>query len=159
MRSTRPVRALLIRGASRKTTDSKNKRPIDMAEEISILELRNELKSMLKPPSNIQKCLMIKTPLKKMKKNTKTSFIFLFLFCVCYFIVGFIVFPCNIFEFNSIDCKNDNWFIVISALFGVVILLFILSWLVNPGYLKKPTNANFLVIYSSNKMIATIIKF
>ena len=44
LRSTRPVRSLLIRGASRDVLDNNNRKPIELVELISHAELQKELR-------------------------------------------------------------------------------------------------------------------
>lgn len=99
LRSTRPVRSLLIRGASRNVVDNNNRKPIDLVEMISNQDLQRELRSMLKPPSGCS-CFMIKTPLKLMRKSLTTPLFFMALIVINYLILLFLIFPCKFkFEF------------------------------------------------------------
>lgn len=52
LNTTRPVRALLISGASRKVEDKIKRKPIDLIEEVDDSKLRAELKEILKTPSS-----------------------------------------------------------------------------------------------------------
>lgn len=71
LRSTRPVRALLIRGADRDQRDKHNRRPIDLVEDISDEQLAAELRHILAVP-NYLACLLLKTPLTVVKKSHNT---------------------------------------------------------------------------------------
>jgi len=51
LNTTRPVRALLINGASRKVEDKIKRKPIDLIDEVNDPKLRIELKNILKTPS------------------------------------------------------------------------------------------------------------
>jgi len=62
--STRPVRALLIRGAPRDIKDNKGRIPADLIQEITSASMRATLIEDLDSPKSLD-CLMIKTPLKK----------------------------------------------------------------------------------------------
>lgn len=95
LRSTRPVRSLLIRGASRDILDNNNRKPIELVELISHADLQRELKQMLRPPSGCS-CLMIKTPLKLMRKSIVTPMFFLLLIIFNYFVLLFLILPCKV---------------------------------------------------------------
>lgn len=93
---------------------------------------------MLKKPSGYS-CLMIKTPLKLMRKSVSTPIFFLILILLNYFIITFMVCPCKNLQCLLIIVVNDlGWFIAISVFFGLSLLFFILSAFADPGYLKKP---------------------
>jgi hypothetical protein len=71
LKSTRPVRALLLKGASR---DARNLQGVPCNEMISEkcpVSMQHELKLMLKEPRYVE-CFMIKTPLKPLRQNHKT---------------------------------------------------------------------------------------
>jgi len=95
LRSTRPVRSLLIKGASRAKKDHEGKAAMELASEISNAHLQMELKQMLKEPANFS-CLMIKTPLKLVKKSWTTTIFFLLLIALNYLLLFFFAFPCKI---------------------------------------------------------------
>ena len=52
LNTTRPVRALLISGASRKKEDKIKRKPIDLIDEVDDAKLKGELKEILKTPSS-----------------------------------------------------------------------------------------------------------
>lgn len=92
LNTTRPVRALLISGASRKSKDSIGRRPIDLVSEVQDQKLRKELKEILKQPSSWS-CLMLKTPLMKVKKRPTTMLFYLLLALIFYAVVFLFIFP------------------------------------------------------------------
>ncbi len=94
LKSTRPVRSLLIRGASREARDKNDRRPIDLIDQITSPQLQNELRSMLKNP-RVLSCFMIKTPLKLMKKSVTTPIFFIFMIMLSYILMILLVFPCK----------------------------------------------------------------
>ena len=92
LKSTRPVRALLIRGAPRNVKDFKGKLPIDLTEDITSLSLKQQLLEDLVEPKTIE-CLMIKTPLKKVNKSITTVVFMWFLMFVVYTAITLMIFP------------------------------------------------------------------
>lgn len=66
--STRPVRTLLVRGASREARSKDQRTPADLITHIPDPFLKNELKVMLKEPK-VCSCFMVKTPLKLLRKS------------------------------------------------------------------------------------------
>ncbi|CDW75651.1 dhhc zinc finger domain containing protein [Stylonychia lemnae] len=125
LRSTRPVRSLLIRGSSRNARDKQGRKPVDLVDQISIPSLQQELRSMLKEPKGCT-CFMIKTPLKLMRKSASTPTFFLGLILINYILLFLFVLPLT------------------TAAFVMAILFFMLSQGVDPGYLRKPQNITFL---------------
>ncbi len=84
LKSTRPVRALLLKGASR---DARNLQGVpcnEMINEKCPVSMQHELKMMLKEPRYVE-CFMIKTPLKPLRQNHKTQILFVTLFLVILF--------------------------------------------------------------------------
>mmetsp|Transcript_44323 Transcript_44323/g.43016 ORF Transcript_44323/g.43016 Transcript_44323/m.43016 type:complete len:128 (-) Transcript_44323:135-518(-) len=69
--STRPVRALLLKGANRTSKDNKEKSPTDVISDSLDDHLRYELISILKEPSYFE-FFMVKAPLKPLKPSPKT---------------------------------------------------------------------------------------
>ena len=131
--STRPVRSLLIRGASRQVRDHKGQRPVDYALEFEPGVLRNELIGLLKEPKSCS-CFMLKAPLKLMRKSPGTSLFFLGMLGGAFSILFIIVFPVY---------SGLGWPIAIGALGTLTFLFFLLSSLRDPGYLRKPKKASF----------------
>ena len=94
LKSTRPVRSLLIRGASRDATDNQDRKPIDLSEFVTTPHLRAALQQDLAPPKDLN-CLMLKTPLKLVKKSMNTPIVMWSLMCTVYLINLFFLFPCK----------------------------------------------------------------
>jgi hypothetical protein len=94
LRSTRPVRSLLIRGCSRDARDKNGRRPVDLIDQVSIPSLAAELKQMLKPPKGCA-CFMIKTPLKLMRKSVTTPLFFISLILLNYVLLILFILPCK----------------------------------------------------------------
>ena len=94
LKSTRPVRALLMRGADREDKDNKGRKPVDLVPEISSLSMRQTLIEDLVEPKSIE-CLMIKTPLKKVNKSYTTIIFMWFLMLSVYVTLTLFVFPCK----------------------------------------------------------------
>jgi ankyrin repeat protein len=92
LRSTRPVRALLIRGSSRNTRDKNGRKPADLVDSITIPSLQQELKQMLKEPK-VCSCFMIKTPLKLMRKSPTTPLFFISLILINEILLYLFVLP------------------------------------------------------------------
>ena len=53
LKSTRPVRSLLIRGASRDVVDNTDRKPMDLAEFVTEQPLRNSLIADLTEPTDL----------------------------------------------------------------------------------------------------------
>lgn len=94
MKTTRPVRALLIRGALRDLRNKEGKRAIDLIDNILTPYLRDETKSILKNPKTCS-CCMLKTPLKKTRKNYSTTLLFFALILVNYILLLLYILPCK----------------------------------------------------------------
>jgi hypothetical protein len=71
LESTRPVKALLLRGADRNARDSQGRKPVELASEELQDHLLKDLETILKTPKYCE-CFMIKTPLIPLKKSAKT---------------------------------------------------------------------------------------
>lgn len=95
LKSTRPVRSLLIRGASRDAKDKQGRKPVELLEQVTNPVLQNELRHMLKKP-RVCSCFMIKTPLKLMRKSLSTPLFFMGLITLSYILLLLCVFPCKI---------------------------------------------------------------
>lgn len=132
LNTTRPVRALLISGASRNKRDSSGRRPIDLISEVEDSKLRHELKEILKPPSSWS-CLMLKTPLMKVSKRPTTMIFYLLLAFVFFSMLLLFILPW------TIDINKEKYIIygLLGAGFFSLFLLFFGSCK-NPGFLEKP---------------------
>lgn len=136
MKTTRPVRALLIRGARRDIKDKKGRKPIDLADLILTEHLKLEAKQILKMPRSCS-CLQLSTPLKKTKKEFSTTLMFYGLLSSNYLILLLFILPC-IFRILIIIDLSDFWFLINTILFLSSMLLFAICMVKDPGYLEKP---------------------
>lgn len=92
LKSTRSVRALLLKGASRDTRNLEGKPPVEMIPERTPPQTQQELRMMLKEPKYVE-CFMIRTPLKPLRQNHKTQILFVSFFIVILFTQLFVVVP------------------------------------------------------------------
>jgi ankyrin repeat protein len=90
--STRTVKALLLRGASRNSKDLNGKTPLDHIPDSMPEHMQAELKTQLAAQSYWE-CLMLRVPLIPLKRNHKTQALFLMLFLVVYLLNMFIILP------------------------------------------------------------------
>lgn len=132
LNTTRPVRALLISGASRKKEDLLKRKPIDFVTEVEDAKLQHELKEILKNPSSCS-CLMLKTPLKKVSKRPTTLLFYLFIALVLYALLFLFLFP------TTLDYDKEQYYMYgISGMGVLSIVSVIISGCKNPGFLEKP---------------------
>lgn len=132
LNTTRPVRALLISGASRNSEDLIGRKPIDLVDEIDDPRLKTELKDILKKPSSLS-CLMLKTPLRKVRKRPTTMLFYILLALVLFAVLFLFIFP------TTIDYEAEQFIMYGLSGIGVfAILLLLIGSCKNPGYLEKP---------------------
>mmetsp|Transcript_43314 Transcript_43314/g.41721 ORF Transcript_43314/g.41721 Transcript_43314/m.41721 type:complete len:142 (+) Transcript_43314:976-1401(+) len=93
LRSSRPVRALLLKGADRNAKDSNGQTPMDMVDNCNLPDsLKADLKQILDDPAYCE-CIMLKTPLIPLKPNHNTQLLFIVLFMVIFFCLFAFLFP------------------------------------------------------------------
>jgi len=92
LKSGRPLRALLMRGASRESRDKKGKRPVDLTPNIKCESLQRELRASLEEDSRCE-CLMLKSSLKKTEKSIKMPIAFLVFFDSVFVVLILFLFP------------------------------------------------------------------
>lgn len=92
LKSTRPVRSLLIRGAPRDAVDNQDRKPIDLAQFVTTPLLRETLLNDLKEPNDLS-CLMLRTPLKLVHRSYATPVFMWFLMAFVYGNLVLIYFP------------------------------------------------------------------
>ena len=83
LNSTRPVRALLMRGAQRSLQDNQGRRPIDLAVQSQPSPCYEELRKMLMEPS-CWSCLMLNTPLKNVERSPSLMITYFVLLAIIY---------------------------------------------------------------------------
>ena len=135
LRSTRPVRSLLIRGASREATDNQGRKPIDLAEMLTNTNLKNQLIADLKPPKDIT-CFMMKTPLKLVHKSYRTPLLMWILFFVVEEFLTLILFP--------LWYRMDFLIILQMTVYIVAIVTHLVCLFKDPGTLKSPKGIPFM---------------
>ena len=92
LKRTTSVRFLLIAGAERSAKDHEQKRPLDYCDYVDDDSLRSQLKEMLKIPSRCG-CLMLTTPLQKMKKSPRTMVYYFCLWVLVQLLLFIFVYP------------------------------------------------------------------
>lgn len=94
LQTSRPVRALLMRGAPRDKRDNLGRTPADLISEITSPSLQKTLKDDLDNPRGID-CFMLKPPLKKVERSYLTVCFMWFLMFSVYTALTIFVFPCK----------------------------------------------------------------
>lgn len=92
LKSGRPLRALLMKGALRDIRDQNGQTPFDLAEQLQSRKLAREIKDSLTSDTACN-CLMLKTVLKKTEKSMEMPFAFLAFFNSVYLILFLLLFP------------------------------------------------------------------
>jgi hypothetical protein len=92
LKSTRPVRALLLKGANRESIDNEDRTAAMVIGGGVPENTRNELEVMLARPSYWE-CLMIKTPLVPLKPNHKTQLVLASILGIISLLFWTIIFP------------------------------------------------------------------
>ena len=78
---------------------------------------------------------MIKTPLKKVQKSPSTAYLFMFLIVFSYILVNFLTFS----DFSI----NSYMLYLTHSSFALAFIFFLISWIRDPGYLKKDPSIDF----------------
>lgn len=135
LKSCRPIRALLFRGAPKDVVDNKGNTPQDLAENLESHTLKEELIGYLSAKGGILDCCMLKTPLKKVEKSCKMPFLFFMLNFSVYVLLGLFLYPIwvkeELIEFD-IGLGIASFFMWIFTAFTA------------PGFIVKPKNVDFL---------------
>ena len=92
LKSGRPLRALLMRGANRNVRDKRGNRPLDLVNDVQSEDLQKELRAALEDSSSCD-CLMLKTSLKKTEKSLTMPIAFLAFFDGVFAVLILFVFP------------------------------------------------------------------
>lgn len=106
LKSTRPVRALLLKGASRAAKTKKDETCKQLIKSDVSDTMRKELDQMLIEPNYIE-CFMVKTPLVPLRQNHKTQTLFVSLFLVIIFTQLFIIIPSKLNFLTQIQTKKQ----------------------------------------------------
>lgn len=137
LRSTRSLRHLLIKGADRMIeTIDERKKPIDIANDLRTPAMKEDIIKLLQENNSIfGDCLMLRPPLKKLKKSPKTMIIFFSLMVLSYFMLLTTVFPKIQIEWVKI---------AITGFFLGSMGVALICCFKDPGYLQQDENFEFL---------------
>ena len=135
LKSCRPIRALLFRGAPKEVKDKSGNTPQDLAEKLESVTLRDELIGYLSAKGGILDCCMLKTPLKKVEKSCKMPFLFFMLNFSVYILLVLFLYP--------IWVKRDLVYFDV-GLGAASFFMWIFTAFTAPGFIKKPKNVDFL---------------
>lgn len=138
LKSTRPVRALLLKGANRQATDLEGKTAVDMIGKDVPEGTRLDIENMLTPPSYLE-CLMIKTPLTPLKPNHKTQIVLTLILGLVTFTFWTIIYPRKFHIFTvtyNIDQDHLYQIIIQGALTLAVLISYITASAKDPGILR-----------------------
>ncbi|CDW81974.1 dhhc zinc finger domain containing protein [Stylonychia lemnae] len=127
LKSTRPVRSLLLKGADREAKDNEGRKARDYISDNLPDPIRRDLKNILAKQRYIE-CMMIKTPLVPLKPNHDSQILFWVLSFIVYFSLYFILYP-----------NLPVWYYSVSStMVGLKMYLpFILATRRDPGILKN----------------------
>lgn len=133
--SLKHIKYLLIKGANKNMKDNQGMLPIDYVEELEDEEVARELRGMLQR-RNCCACLMLKTPLKKLRRSRCNVISYIMLIVITYLINFFFFFP----------VAGLIWAIVVSGLYGVKSFFFLMAWCSSPGYLVRSRKLPLLTL-------------
>ena len=136
VKNSRIVKQLLFGGAEREIKNIDGLKPMDYAKGIQIGHIAADIKKALVEPKYCS-FLLLTQPLKKMKKEVHTAVSFVILMAALYFFLYYYVFP---FE------ESLTWFISINFLFTCSCILWLMSALKDPGYLRKSEKIEFITL-------------
>lgn len=140
LKSTRPVRVLLYRGAPRDSKDNKGQKPSDLAKQINSITLRDELVRYLDCESGgpCESLMLNGTPMKKMNKSCKLPFTFILSHVVIYGLLS--VFCFQIWE----DQENINLIYSNLIIESIAVIAYLVATCKNPGFIEKPKDVDFM---------------
>ncbi|CDW73662.1 dhhc zinc finger domain containing protein [Stylonychia lemnae] len=140
--STKGIKLLLVKGANKTIKDKYGQKPIDLLDSFSQSDkskkLAQELTTLLQDQSSyLGDCFMLKTQFKKTEKSYR-NIIFYFLSMTINF--SLLV----IFVYPHLQ-KDQDWQLYSnSSLFVACMILWVVAWLKNPGYLEKDKDIQFM---------------
>ena len=179
IKTTRSIRALLLKGADPTIKDHNNNMPkdflkdfdqeqplmVDFAKEIEEILLTDDINSLLYKlnPCKDYECMSWKTKFKKRTKSSKTMQLFFLLMCSTYFVQQFYVYPiaypkfCQIFAVEGGHDIEDSQApkIAITAhnvLFIICLIVNVVLAFKNPGYLSKAKATGEITIIPAVKL-------
>lgn len=93
--STRAIKELLIKGADRDAVEKMNLKPIDLIENLSDNEMKEELSELLKKQTFILPCCHLRQPMVKIDRSYDQVVLFLVLMLGTFFCQMIFVYPCK----------------------------------------------------------------
>jgi len=135
LKSGRPLRALLMKGAKRDIRDNNNQTPYDLADDLNHRATARELKEALASDTSCN-CLMLKTSLKKTEKSMEMPIAFMIFFDTIFGILMLFLFP----------RWRNSWSVYMICISGLITMVFwFKTQFSDPGFMKKPKDVDFLV--------------
>lgn len=135
LQSGRPVRALLMKGATRDVRDNNGQTPHDLADMLNGRRLAREIKEALTSDTTCN-CLMLKPVLKKTEKSMEMPLAFMGFFITIYMILFVFLFP----------RWQSSFLIYFLTASGLVSYVFwFKTTFSDPGILSRPSDVDFLV--------------
>ena len=138
LNSTRPVRALLMRGAQRSLQDNQGRRPIDLAVLSQPSPCYEELRKMLMEPS-CWSCLMLNTPLKNVERSPSLMITYFVLLAIIYAASFLLLRPSMlIWSLMRLVKFREIWFYIVTGCTALSLFFHLISACLDPGYLREP---------------------
>jgi len=136
VKNSRIVKQLLFNGAERNLENFEGFSPMDYANGIKIHHISTEIKKSLAEPKYCS-FLLLTQPLKKMNKEIHTAVSFVVLMALLYAIMWFYVFPFT---------ESSEWNYTLDVLFALSFILWLISAIKDPGYMKKSDKLEFITL-------------
>mmetsp|Transcript_17079 Transcript_17079/g.26424 ORF Transcript_17079/g.26424 Transcript_17079/m.26424 type:complete len:159 (+) Transcript_17079:180-656(+) len=134
IKSGRPMRALLMKGANRDARDKKGRRPADLIDDIKDENLQGELRQGLQDGGKCD-CLMLRTQMKKTEKSLQMPMAFLLFYDSTFAILMLFLFP----------VWEEEWQVYLNLMLGMITMTFwFISQFSDPGFIKRPRQVDFL---------------
>ncbi len=128
----------MIKGADKTVRDNDGRRPIDFSDDLRTPAMRSEIVKLLEEKDSLLRdCLMIKTPLKKQGKHVKTLIAFVLMMSIAMLLINCVVYPTVDLPVLQHSC---------TAAFIISMVLCVLSWLKDPGYIQKDHDLQFMTL-------------
>ncbi len=137
-KSTKGIKHLLAKGADITLTDSMGRSPLEYLESIPNYDQRlyNEITQLITfKQTCMGDCFMMKAPLGKAQRNSRTFIIFELLMLLTSYFMFFEIFP----VLGSVAFSVVAGIVLVIALFSCL-----MAWALDPGYLHKDPELDFL---------------
>ncbi|CDW90669.1 dhhc zinc finger domain containing protein [Stylonychia lemnae] len=131
------IKKLIFKGASLKIKDQLARKPIDMAIKVQDEKIKKQLNRLLKRNKTCFNSMFKKHKVQQMKGNIVYPICFMILFGCIIGAYATVVYP-------NIEQQYLRIFLNLSA--AITGILYLLSWIVNPGYLGKKIDGEFMLL-------------